>query len=442
LATTRDALDSDMKTAFANTVNAGLMGSKAQTAAVLDKVATVLTQITAAIKTSRPADLEPAGAEAISATVATLNKTLVPVLDQLLAARIHGFQSKAYRMEATAVLAMAVLAYLLVGFYRSSTRPLQRMVTALRTLAGGELTCHVEADTRDEVGEMAHGFNEALTHIRQAIQALGGNAAGIAGSSEELSRVSGRLRGAAQQTSAQADRTAEAADRVAQNVTMVASGTEEMGAAIREIAHGAAEAATVARRAVDATHASTEAVGRLGRSSVEIGDVVKVITGIAGQINLLALNASIEAARAGEAGRGFAVVANEVKELSQETAEATQVITARVHTIQDDAEAAAGAIGNIAVVIETINEIQTTIASAVEQQSATTAEMGRNVTQVATGANEIVDGVAAVSRSAEQTTTSAVTTEQAAHQLAQTATDLRAIIAQFRTDQAPNLTSH
>ncbi|WP_308442113.1 methyl-accepting chemotaxis protein, partial [Planosporangium flavigriseum] len=141
--------------------------------------------------------------------------------------------------------------------------------------------------------------------------------------------------------------------------------------------------------AVSGAETATATVGRLGESSVEIGNVVKMITSIAEQTNLLALNATIEAARAGEAGKGFAVVATEVKDLAQETAKATEDISRRVQSIQTDSTAAVEAIAHIAEVIGQINSFQETIASAVEEQSATTSEMSRNVAEAATGATEI-----------------------------------------------------
>jgi methyl-accepting chemotaxis protein len=164
-----------------------------------------------------------------------------------------------------------------------------------------------------------------------------------------------------------------------------------MGVSIREIAGNAASASEVAADAVTmvTTTTTTATVAKLGDSSTEIGKVVKVITMIAGQTNLLALNATIEAARAGESGKGFAVVANEVKELAQETAKATEDIGRRVQAIQGDSRAAVTAIEEISHIIAQINEAQVAIASAVEEQTATTNEMARNVTEAASSAENI-----------------------------------------------------
>ena len=171
-----------------------------------------------------------------------------------------------------------------------------------------------------------------------------------------------------------------AADEVSRNVQTVAAGAEEMGASIREIAHSANEAARVAVAGGRPwSTRPTRPSPSSAPSSQEIGNVVKVITSIAEQTNLLALNATIEAARAGEAGKGFAVVANEVKELAQETARATEDIARRVEAIQADTTGAVEAIGEISTIITSINDYQLTIASAVEEQTATTNEMSRNV---------------------------------------------------------------
>ncbi len=170
-----------------------------------------------------------------------------------------------------------------------------------------------------------------------------------------------------------------ATEQVNRNLQTVATGAEEMSATIKEIAKNASEAARVASEAVKSAATTNATVSKLGDSSVEIGQVIKVITSIAQQTNLLALNATIEAARAGEAGKGFAVVANEVKELAKQTAKATEDISQKINAIQGDTKSAVDAIGNISGIINQINDISNTIATAVEEQSATTNEMSRNV---------------------------------------------------------------
>ncbi len=155
-------------------------------------------------------------------------------------------------------------------------------------------------------------------------------------------------------------------------------------------------------------------MSKLGESSAEIGQVIKVITSIAQQTNLLALNATIEAARAGEAGKGFAVVANEVKELAKQTAKATEDISQRIATIQTDAKGAVKAIETISGVINKGNDISGTIATAVEEQSATTNEMSRNALEAAKGAGEIASSITGVAQTARGTFSGAEESQNAA----------------------------
>ncbi|NUU15643.1 methyl-accepting chemotaxis protein, partial [Cellulomonas humilata] len=214
-------------------------------------------------------------------------------------------------------------------------------------------------------------------------------------------------------------------EQVSRNVQAVAAGAEQMGASIREIAQNANLAAKVAGQATAAAESANDQVARLGESSQQIGNVVKTITSIAEQTNLLALNATIEAARAGEAGKGFAVVAGEVKELASETARATEDIARRVEAIQADTTGAVAAIGQIAAIIASINDYQLTIASAVEEQTATTNEMSRGVAEAATGSGEIAVNIGGVASSAASSSEVLGQMGQAVGELARLSTDLR-----------------
>ncbi len=320
---------------------------------------------------------------------------------------------------------------LALGIGRMVARPLQRTVEVLEDVAQGRLDRRLEVDSSDEVGRMGVALNAALGRLSSTMGQMDHNAQSLASASEELSAVSGEMSGSASESSSQAGLVSAAAEQVSRNVQTVATGTEEMSASIREIAHNASNAAGVAAQAVVVAESTTATVAKLGDSSAEVGNVIKVINSIAEQTNLLALNATIEAARAGEAGKGFAVVANEVKELAQETGKATEDIGRRIEAIQVDTQAAVTAIAEIAEIIGQINDTQSTIASAVEEQTATTNEMSRNVAEAATGSADIAMNVTGVARSASDTQAAANSTSQAADELARMAAQVRSLVGQF-----------
>lgn len=272
-----------------------------------------------------------------------------------------------------------------------------------------------------------------VTALKRIEMSLDESAQSLASSSRELNAVSQQMAANAEETAAQAGVASAAAEQVSKNVSTVASAAEEMGASIKEIAKNANEAARVATSAVKVAQTTNETVAKLGSSSAEIGNVIKVITSIAQQTNLLALNATIEAARAGEAGKGFAVVANEVKELAKQTAKATEDISRKIEAIQTDTKGAVQAIGEIGKIINQINDYQTTIASAVEQQTATTAEISRNVAEAARGSNEIANNITGVAEAARSTTEGATNTQASADELARLATSMQQLVSGLKS---------
>jgi methyl-accepting chemotaxis protein len=342
-----------------------------------------------------------------------------------------------YRSSRTETIVLLVAGFLfamVVGrlIARAIVRGVSRVRDVCVAMAAGDLTRVAGVTSRDEVGEMGSALDSALVRIRATVATIDGSAAALATAAEQMSNIATQIASSAEESSAQAQAAASSSQQVSGSVETVAAASEEMSASISEISRSANEAVRVVSEAVEIAASTTETVGKLGESSSEIGKVIKVITAIAEQTHLLALNATIEAARAGAAGKGFAVVASEVKELAQETSRATEDISRRVEAIQVDTAGAVVSIGAVAAVIQAISGFQTTIAAAVEEQTATTGEINRNVSMASEGTREIASNIGGVAEAAQLTSRGVSEAEQAATELARMSTGLADLVQQFR----------
>jgi len=313
-------------------------------------------------------------------------------------------------MQILAGLVTFVIAIILLWYFVGGiVRPIRGTADMLRDIAEGEgdLTKRLQVTSQDEIGELARWFNEFMDKLQALIKDVTGTTGTLNDASSNLTTIANELSGSAESMSSQSNGVASAAEEMssnmnnvaaaceqaATNVNMVASATEEMTSSVSEIAQNSEKARVITDSAVTQTNSASDEVGELGRAADEISKVTEVITEISEQTNLLALNATIEAARAGEAGKGFAVVANEIKELAKQTAEATLEIRTKIEGIQRSTGSTVAQIGQITSVINEVNEIVVTIATAVEEQAATSQEISGNIAQASVGLQEVNENV-------------------------------------------------
>ncbi|MEU8243179.1 methyl-accepting chemotaxis protein [Actinoplanes missouriensis] len=390
-----------------------------------------------------PAGFTMPAADQILSAFNTSDETITTTMDDLQtteeadadAMAVHGTES--YERARTVVLAGLVIGFVIAAFVGFGVmqlikRQLATVSRALSAVADGDLTVPAEVRSRDELGQMAEATNRAREGLITSVRKLTHGAQVLGDVTERLRAITTRLDAESREAAEQANLVAGTAGEVSASVQSVAAGSDQMGASIREISQNANSAAQVASSAVGVAQTTNDTVAKLGTSSEEIGNVVKAITAIAEQTNLLALNATIEAARAGESGKGFAVVASEVKDLAQETARATEDIARRVEAIQADTASAVVAIQEISRIISEINDYQVTIASAVEEQTATTNEMSRSIGEAAHGSSNIAGSINAVAGAAHATTSALGEAEASVSELTTVAGELREVVAAFR----------
>lgn len=272
---------------------------------------------------------------------------------------------------------------------------------------------------------------EVITAKKNLIDELTQSATHLSASGEELLTLSSTMAANAEETSAQSNTAGTASEEVSAGIQSVAASMEEMTASIKEITKSTNESSKRSNEAMSMAQDANSIVQALGESSMDIGNVIKVITSIAQQTNLLALNATIEAARAGEAGKGFAVVANEVKELAKQTATATEDISKKIEAIQEDSQSAVGSIKTITDAIDELNAIASNIATSVEEQAATTSEVTRIVQESATGVEQITQNIGQVSTAASETGKGANQTNESARKLNEVAQRLTDLVNNF-----------
>ena len=335
------------------------------------------------------------------------------------------------------LILLGTLGWLLVK--AAVLKPLQATGEFLERMATGDMRGEVRVGSADELGQMqthlnnmARSLRGMVTDITERAKVLMGSSAeledmsdGLLKNAGELSMKSSTVAAASEEMNANMNNVAAAMEQASINVGTVATAAEEMSATIHEIAGNTDKTREVTQRAVAKATSASERVDKLGVAAREIGKVTEAITAISSQTNLLALNATIEAARAGEAGRGFAVVANEIKELANQTATATDEIRQRIEGIQSSTSATVEEIAQVMAVIGEVRDFVSTIAAAVEQQSAATREIAENVGQASLGIQEVNENVSQASMVTAEIARDIVQVSDASGQISGNSTDLK-----------------
>jgi methyl-accepting chemotaxis protein len=383
-------------------------------------------------------------------------------------------QSEFYQVKhefMTAILIISVISMILalgLGLMIGNlmVKPLKQAVNLLKDIAEGEgdLTARLPApeagQKADEIGELSRYFNMFVEKLQNIFKEIAGSTKTLNEASTDLTAMAGNLSSGAEQSAGRADAVAVAAEELssnmnsiaaaveqaATNMEQVADASEEMNKTFGEINNRTREAGEITGEAVGQVREATQKVAELGDAAGKIGTVVETINAISSQTNLLALNATIEAARAGEAGKGFAVVANEIKDLANQTAQATEEIKTRIGGIQNSVDGTVSIISRINDIIEKVNTIVGLIATDIDEQNQTTSEIAGNVVQASTGivevtenvaksssvANQVASNISQVNQAVGEITNGSTQVQQSAGELASLAQQLQQLVDRFR----------
>jgi methyl-accepting chemotaxis protein len=332
-----------------------------------------------------------------------------------------------------AVVAGIVLSRLISA---SISVPLATAVALLESAADGNLVLDVTGQSlvrEDEIGMLGRAIQKMSSGLRDSVQSIHQGIGVVSSSSAELSTNSGQMSEGSHEASGKAHRVAAAAEQMTANVVSVAAGmeqtstnlgsvasaTEQMTATIGEIAGNSEKARRITEEATKQAARIGEQMNQLGAAAQQIGKVTETITEISSQTNLLALNATIEAARAGSAGKGFAVVANEIKELAQQTARATEDIKGRIAGVQSSTAGGIAEIDKVSAIIHEVSDIVSSIAAAIEEQSTVTKDIARNIAEASTGVRDANQRVSEASQATSEIAREIIVVDRVAGQMAQ-----------------------
>ncbi len=386
----------------------------------------------------------------------TLAEQIITVFKEISQYLIGYVKTLFYILATVVILILSLVSFFII---RSITLPLKKTVHFAEEMAKGNLTLSLNIKNQDELGMMTTAMNDMtislstmIGNMKSGINQLGNSSSGLFDISDQLSALatqtsdkSGKVTDSAETMNQNMSSMAAAMEESTTNINLVSASSEEMTATIDEIAKHAEQARGVSSDAVTQAKSASDKMMALDNAARQIGRITETITDISDQTNLLALNATIEAARAGEAGKGFAVVANEIKDLASQTANATSDIKQQISDVQTTAKTTIKEISQVSKVIETINEIVATIATAVEEQSAVTREISGNIEQIAQGVTEVNTTVAGssltvteitgeieeVSGSSTQVASNSLLVKEKAEDLSGLSTQLQAMVEKF-----------